>query len=310
MIFTPEQINELLEIIEYHHILFSVKHFGKPILTDREQEILLKHKIDTGKLDTQNYSETAYKFGVIARAIGDGKAKKLKYNDFKKWIRSGGHIPLTNQEQLVINSLKQKTYGHLKDLGQKIGSDVRNTLENENQKRRAQVEKLISKELIEGAENRKALKEIMSNLAKKTEDWGRDWGRIVETELHNAEEEGRAADIKKNSTREDPLVYKLPFPGACRHCIKAYLTNGLGSRPIVFKLSQLMSNGTNIGVNQKEWKPVLGSMHPFCRCPLEEVPEGFIWDENLRMFVLPKSIPKVERKSKVRIQIGSEIYYV
>jgi hypothetical protein len=151
----------------------------------------------------------------------------------------------------------------------------------------------------------------MLNLGHKTNDWQRDWGRIVETEMHTAQEEGRADDIQRNSTREDPLVFKHVLPTACRHCIKAYLTNGIGSKPKIFKLSELRANGDNIGKKQQDWKPTLGSLHPFDRCTLDEVPEDYEWDKEKKMFEPPKEFKrKIERKSKVVITIGGKEYIV
>ena len=53
------------------------------------------------------------------------------------------------------------------------------------------------------------------------------------------------------------------YAGACKECISAYLTAGFGSKPKVFKLSDLLSNGTNVGRKQKDLKPILGPHHPY-----------------------------------------------
>ena len=263
MLFTPNEIQELLEIIEVNQIQFGAENIGKDILSTEEKLLLKDYGIDVDELPSKDYVEQAYKFGRLARAIGDKNAKDLSYNDFKKWIRAGGYIPLQSYEKETIKYLKTKTYSHLKNLGQRMGSVFETITQDQEAKIRANKEKIISKELTEGAQMRKSLNEIVSEIGHKTDDWQRDWGRIVETEMHNAYEEGRAAEIQRQTGEKDPNVYKETWIGVCRHCIKAYLTKGIGSKPRVFKLSELVANGTNIGKKVAQWKPVLGSMHPY-----------------------------------------------
>lgn len=310
MIFTPKQIEELLEIIEYQVVNFGANFLGKDPLSPEDKLLLKKFGIDLSTLSEKNYIEMAYKFGIISRAIGNQKTKNLKYNDFKKWVQAGGSIPLSQNEKETIKYLKSKSFSHLKNLGSKIQADTQQMLLEQDNKRRVQTEKLIRKELKEGVENRKSFKEIMLNLGNKTGDWNRDWDRIVETEMHTAYQEGRADDIQRNSSKEDPLVFKHVQPTACRFCIKLYLTNGLGSQPIIFKLSELRNNGSNIGRKQQSWVSTLGSLHPHCRCELDELPEGYEWDDEKKMFVPGKVEKKIERKSKVYVTIGDREYVI
>lgn len=298
MIFTPQQIQELLELIEYHYVYFGTQFLGKDPLTPEDKKLLKKYGVDVNKLDEKSYIEQAYKFGVLSRAIGAQETKKLKYNDFKKWIRSGGYIPLTSQEKLSIQFLKQRSFQHLKKLGQIIGSDIQQILSDQENKRRQKVEKIVKKELKEGVENRKSFQEIMLNLGHKTSDWMRDWGRIVETECNTAYQEGRADDIQRHSSSSDPNVFKHVYPGACRHCIQSYLTNGIGSQPVIYKLSQLRGNGTNIGRKQQDWKPVVESHHPWCYDKETEV----LTNQGWKFF---KDLSKIEQFLSVNLENGN-----
>ena len=107
-------------------------------------------------------------------------------------------------------------------------------------------------------------------------------------------------------------VYKEVFPGACRMCLNAYTTAGAGSKPVIFDLSELIANGTNIGKKSKDWKPVLTNIHPFCRCMLRHVPDGYEWDDKTQSFE-PKKVDeskRVQRKSKVKITVGTKYFEV
>ena len=85
--------------------------------------------------------------------------------------------------------------------------------------------------------------------------------------------------------------------------MKHYLDGGLGSAPKVFRLDELKANGTNVGRKAAEYQPVVGPLHPWCRCTLERVPFGFtmadyksgLWEWSGNMFVRVKSdTPKQE----------------
>lgn len=311
MIFTSKQIEELLKVIGYQTILFGVEFLGKDPLEPDDEELLDEFDVDLDVIEEKSYVETAYKFGILSKAIGDTESKNMKYNDFKGWIQKGGYIPLTEQEQSTVSYLKRKSFSHLKNLGHKIGSDVQNILLDQENKQRLKTQKLIRRELVSAVRDRKTFQEIMLNLGHKTDDWQRDWGRIVETELNSAYQEGRADDIQKNSESDDPLVFKHVRNTACRHCIQLYLTEGLGSKPKLFKLSVLRENGSNIGRKQQDWKAVVESTHPWCYCELDEASEGYEWDKNKKMFMPPKEFKrKIERKSKVYITIGTKEYVI
>jgi hypothetical protein len=106
----------------------------------------------------------------------------------------------------------------------------------------------------------------------------------------------------------------------CPSCRRAYLNND-GS-PRLFRLSQLEANGTNIGKKTNAWLPTLGQMHPHCRCLLqyfEELPNtttnDYEFDESKQRYILKEKVltddkRKIQRKSKVKIDIGDKHFEV
>lgn len=129
--------------------------------------------------------------------------------------------------------------------------------------------------------------------------------------IENWKGEVGCLQLKKNSTLYIRRNGQSIWSGNCRHCIRLYLTKGIGSKPIVFKLSKLIENGTNVGKKVKEWKATLGSVHPFCRCELRQIPDGYVWDDEKKAFVPSKVTErKVERRSKVKITVGDKTFEV
>ena len=122
-----------------------------------------------------------------------------------------------------------------------------------------------------------------SLLRRAAEDQRTNWDRIVRTELHNARQEGIAHEILKgtsslSSEKEETKVFKRPRPDCCPHCREHYLDkNGI---PKIFTLEELMRNGTNYGKKTKDWKPVIGVMHPHCVCELIVMPKWGTFDNS------------------------------
>lgn len=125
--------------------------------------------------------------------------------------------------------------------------------------------------------------EFASELRQAMDDKARDWQRVAYTETVTAQQNGRAHQLLSESG-PDTLVYKMPLPTACAQCRHAYLEED-GFTPKIFRLSDLLHNGDNIGRKPhptrggkvvpggrpdgaETMKPVSGTMHPFCACRL------------------------------------------
>ncbi len=310
MTFTPNQIEELVGIIKFQHVLFGIESIGKDVVSNEDLDILRKHGVNPDKIsiDGLTYLEQAFHFGRLASALGNYQTKKIKYQDFKKFVQGGGHRALSDHEKEMLKYIKIQTFQAVKNLGARVTGDAVKMVISEDAKARAKYVKILQDELAEGVRYRKTVAEITRELGKKTGDWTRDLGRLVETEYHNAYEEGRAAEYReKNGT--DVLVYKDVYAGACKHCIKAYLTSGIGSPPKIFKLSELAVNGTNVGKKSDDWLPVIGALHPHCRCTINTFPEGSKWSSETRAFIMDKNY-KQRYAYNVTITIGNNTYTI
>jgi len=308
MIFTPIQIQELLKIIDKYHILFTAQHVGLDVLTPNDRAILRSYGIDFNKLKKQSQVEHAYKFGILSDTLSQKDAKKLDYPSFKRFLQAGRFIPLTTRENDALDALKHHAYSDITGLGNRVKDEWRQLHIESDQRQRAKYESAIRNEAERTLRNRGSVREMSSALGHRTGDWSRDFGRIGDYVLHSAFDQGRASSIER-STGGDSLVYKDVYPGACRHCIKHYLTAGIGSQPKIFKLSELQSHGTNVGLKVADWQPVIGPLHPWCRCTLEAIPQGYEWNKETQSFSTPRKDykRKVQRKSKIKVQVGETI---
>jgi hypothetical protein len=191
----------------------------------------------------------------------------------------------------------------IKGIGDQIFQDINRVIDSAQDVRTAQ-EEFIRERVLEGVEKKETMNEVARDLARVSGDWNRNFGRIVETISHRAFNEGRAAIGERKGNNK---VYFDVYPGACRHCIRLYLTSGIGSRPIIFNIEDLRANGTNVGRKTSEWKAVLGGIHPHCRCTVNEYRDGK-WDSEKGRFVEEEK--EIEGREAIGITFNGKKYFV
>lgn len=78
-----------------------------------------------------------------------------------------------------------------------------------------------------------------------------------------------SSENNQEENPSDPLVYKQVVPDnrlspECRQ-----LHTNPDWSPRLYRLSELVANGTNVGRPKSAWKAVIGPTHPNCRCTLQ-----------------------------------------
>lgn len=285
---TPDQIQNILNIMDKQHLMFIGKTIGPEYLTLQELNSLKKWGINpqTYYNEAKDIFKLSFHFGLIADSIGELEMKNATYEDIVDYFKKGKYIPLTKVQKFTLESVKKQYLGDIKANKGRIFNDINGVISKNEKNNRAAYEDAIRKKIEQGIFERKTKRQIASELGHLTGDWNRNFVRIVDFVSHTAFDEGRALGFE-NKYGEDTLVWKQVFNGACKHCLKLYTTNGFGSKPKIFKLSELKANGTNIGRKVAEWLPVIGSTHPYCRCTLHNYTGMFEWDEKKKDFAKP-----------------------
>jgi len=304
-----KQILELLSIIEKNGIVFIAKNLGPNYLTELELERLGRMGINPSNLylPEKDFILQQFYLGLISDAMGKD-VQKVTFQDIKEHLKAGKYRPTTFREKATIESIRKQFLGDIRGANGKVFANVNGIINQNEVRNRAAYEKVIRDEVEAGTIKKKTNRQIASDIHHKTGDWSRDFDKIVEYIGHQAFDEGRAALYEKQDG-EGAQVYKDVYAGACKHCVRLYLTGGVGSRPLVFKLSELRANGTNIGRRVAELKPVVGSTHPYCRCTLNRLEKGMVWDVEQGKFIRNKEIKIVGRKP-VKITFNNKEYNV
>jgi len=64
----------------------------------------------------------------------------------------------------------------------------------------------------------------------------------------------------------------------CPHCRRLHLESD-GVTPKIYRLSDVLANGTNVGKKADDWQMVINVVHPNCRCQLVQLPKGYFFNK-------------------------------
>lgn len=291
---TPDEFHQINDIIKAYHLKFTLNLIGPSYFSKQEKNLLKRF---FGKKILENnfipIIDQIYLMGQLAIKIGDPNLLNLSYNDFVLSLNKDQYLKYGKVKEKSIEKYKKQAYLDVLSSEFYVSKDIRQTLLNTVD------------------DTKKNTIEQFGNILKdKLPSWNNNINASISYLTQTTFERGKIDKIIE-TYGEDKLVYKMPLPGACKYCIAAYLTNGVSSRPRIFKISELVANGDNIGKKPVDWLPVLGAMHPHCRCTLHYLPDNVEWDEERQVFV-PKLVEgkKIERKSKVKVYVGNKVFEV
>lgn len=262
----PKELKELRALVAAHWTGFLAEVFGAEALGLDEDEI--------GRLVAGGYLDPAAALAVDpvqdAYLLGFYRDRLTQAGvdvTAAPWSAVKAEIarmpaPLTKPEQQAVAVARQWAGDDCRALGNRLQDQILSAVNPEDAALRAQLLEVIKDETATALARRETVDHLRSRLCELSGDWSRDWNRIATTELTTAQEQGTASYYEAEHG-PDVLYSKIPNPDACPACRTAYLDDD--GRPRVFKLADLRANGSNVGRKQKDWRPVVGTMHPFAR---------------------------------------------
>lgn len=243
-----EAANRFIAWLKYHAI-------GPQALTKKE----LKDLVMAGMIDVKA-PKTA-----VARSYLETHDQLTKL-PAPKPIRQGS-----------IDFLERQFARYAEKAGKQFATDMLSQIESQIS---PFVDKQEGKHVYDMLRNKtKHAKNLRSALNGQVKDWSMRWKMIVTTELSRASNYGALDAIFQNNKGQDPkeiYVYKVgPNDGAtCKYCKRFWFMSD-GVTPKVYKLSELIANGTNIGRKQRDWKPTVDVTHPNGRHTLVQLQSGW-----------------------------------
>lgn len=265
---TRAQIRQIQSIIRDHMevLMLLTTGDGQPSSALLKQLKLPKEIIDLIK--------TSYQYGKLG-VLQNKDLSTMSKGDIEKLLAA---LKLTPSQRYSIEHSKIRAQQAIDSMTQRIVASAVTLAVQSDLSMWEAVKEVVPTAL----KNSTPRYQVIQQLREKTGDMMRDWHRIAHTEMWNAKVQGEADAILNNesplsSKGADTLVFKRPFNDACPKCKQMYLESD-GITPRVFKLSELMGNGTNYGKKQADWVATLGVLHPNCRCPLSVKPDNTEFD--------------------------------
>lgn len=165
---------------------------------------------------------------------------------------------------------------------------------------RAEMVEIIREETADATANNtkwrtSTAQKLASNLGNRTGDWTRNWERIARTELQGAYNEGSVLEAVEWDG-PDASIARIPEPGACSDCRRVHMTRD--GKPRVFKASDLLNNGTNVGRKRAQWQATIWPIHPNCRCDTQHIPAGMEFDDEWGLVYKAHSFSQLARLAK------------
>lgn len=262
---TKKQLSEIEALVEDRFLRFSFEALGRGALSEAEIRKL------QGKLllrsSVRSMIGDAYVLGKIAALVDRRRTKTVTFKEVEKL--AGKMLPMTDVEKKAIEYASAHAGEYIRGLRDNMVRDTRALSARHSGAALRTVRSGVS----EAIANRRTISELKTDLFHSFDDRYRDWQRIAHTEINTSIQQGIYHEIQeKSEDGGEQLVFKRPNPDACPHCKRVYLRDD-GITPKVFKLSDLAE--TNVGRKANNWLPTIGSVHPWCNCQLQVVPDGF-----------------------------------
>lgn len=291
-LWSPEQLERVRAVIAKWHAAIALHVFGVKSLPPDLVKDLRGAGIDVS--DAPQLVRDAFAYGQLLAVLRNPALAEKSPAEIAKLVEERHlALALTSTEKAAIEMAEKHAAQYVVGLGARVTSSVMGLVTGAE----ANLPPSTMREVIQDATARNLARRgtvdrLKSDLGHAAEDWSRDWQRVAVTETNNAVQEGTAAVLERQHG-EDVRVSKVPRPGACRDCLSLYLD--VDGNPKVFKLSELRANGSNVGRRRTKWLPVVESTHPFCRCSLVRLPDGFGWiGGELRMMPNADDVKKSE----------------
>ena len=276
MVISKETIQKIKEIIDRKYKQLTVSMLGKNILSPEELRALEAAGVDTSN-DT-SLLELVYNHNFLNRQ-GDGLGP-ISVEDMIAQQSAPGVVPQGEAHDYAVEHANENAA----QLLDKMKTDVSTRIEGIIRETNSQYKANALQNLNRPDEADQLIKEgmvgqIKQRLRDASGDATRDWNRIALTETSNAIGIGSTDRIvaqNQDKKLDEVYVFRIVVgdEATCKWCRRFYVDED-GS-PKVYKLSTLLSNGSNYGKRTSEWRPVVDATHPNTRTSqVIELPPGY-----------------------------------
>lgn len=276
MVVSKETIEKIREIIEKHYNRLTLSVLGRTVFSAKELKEMEAAGIDTSNKDS--LLAMVYYHNFINNPLGRDAPSSVE--DMKAQQTQAGLKPEGEAHDYTVENLNDKA----KQLIEKMKATVATRIEgfirdnNDSYKMNA-LQNLDRSNLMDELVKESSIGKVKQKLRDSAKDGTRDWQRVAITEMSNAIGIGsvdRIVTDNRTADLDEVYVYRITVGDAltCKYCRRFY--GEAGEAPKLYRLSTILSNGSNYGLKPDAWKPVAGATHPNERCSqIIELKPGF-----------------------------------
>lgn len=266
MVTSKATLEKIKKIIEKNYKTITISMLGKKVFTPSEIKQLKDFGIDTDAKDS--YLEMVYYHNYLNSIDDPNKPNSLE--ELKAQQSREEILPKGEAHDYAIETLNENAKQLIEKLEADFTTKVSNIIRanNDNYKANA-LQNLDRSDSADELVKEATLPKVKREINELRDSAVSDWKRVTLTEMNNAIGAGSVDRIVVQNPEKDLndiFVYRIPVNDAktCIFCKKFYLDPNDGTYKI-YKLSQLLNNGSNYGKKQNAWLPVIGSTHPNTR---------------------------------------------
>lgn len=296
MLLSNVQIEQILDIIRQRHNLLVIKTIGQELLSEEDLEELKNKYGEDAIQQIADFVKDGYYVGYL-RSKDLGSVTDVNHKEFTEEQKPS----LNEFQNYSIEHSKEVIDSYLQKLSQQVRTGFETLIHEYNKRYKDYLMTNVGVPLaILADQEGKSVGDLIIAMRDLTGDYARDWERVARTETTNVINTGmvdRIVDMNPDTRPEDIYVFKRVVNDRrlCPYCKRLHLMED-GVTPRIYRLSEVMANGSNVGRKSGDWKMVIGAVHPFCRCQLVQIPPGYFFNKEgkLEFIGLEQSKKKIE----------------
>lgn len=265
MVTSKTTLDKINKIIEKHYSRLAVSVLGRGVFSPRELQELQKLGVDTS--NESSFLELVYYHNFINNPINSTSPNSIE--DMEGQQSSSGIKPEGEAHTFSVETLNEQTKQSIDKLKEDAKSRLSNIIRSNNLAfKNDALQNLERSDIADALVKESSLGKVKQQLRDSAGDANRDWMRVALTEVSNAVGMGsvdRIVTDNRSNDLKEVIVYRVIVGDSktCKHCRKFY--GDVGKPPKLYRLSTLLGNGSNYGLQQSSWKPVIGATHPNTR---------------------------------------------
>lgn len=277
MVVSKETLEKIREIVNRHYSKLTISMLGRSVFSDKELKEMKAAGIDTANKDS--FLEMVYYHNFINNPITAQAPTSVE--DMRAQQSQPGQKPTGEAHDYTIQNQNDKTKQLIDKLKMNVISRIEGFIRDNNDSYKFDaLQNLDRPDALDDLVKESSLGKVKQKLRDSSGDANRDWQRVAITEMSNAIGIGsvdRIVTENRTADLDDVYVYRIIVADSltCKYCRRFY--GDVGQAPKLYRLSTLLSNGSNYGLKADSWKPVTGATHPNERCSqILELKPGFM----------------------------------